>query len=58
MLCEILGTKNVNSVLNNAKKKSLSPIDISLAYLVQLRLRTSIYTKFTSFEAIHVLRNF
>jgi hypothetical protein len=40
------------------KKISFPPIDISLAYFKCIRLMTSIYTRFTSFEASHVYRNF
>jgi hypothetical protein len=36
------------------RQKFLSPIDTSLAYLVLIWLRTSIYTTFTSFGARHV----
>jgi hypothetical protein len=36
------------------KRTLIAPIDISLAYLVQIRPRTSIYTRFTSFGGCHV----
>jgi hypothetical protein len=38
-------SENVNFVLQNPKKFLFSPIDNSLVYLVQVRLRTSTYTK-------------
>jgi hypothetical protein len=39
---------------SKTQKNLFAPSDISLAYLAQIRLRTSIYTRFTSFEAGHV----
>jgi hypothetical protein len=47
----------MNFSLKNAKK-SFAPIDFSVVYLVHIRLRTSIYTGFTSFGAGQVKRNF
>jgi hypothetical protein len=44
-------TENVNFVLQIAKT-SFASIDISLAYLVQIRLRTSIYTGFIHLEQV------
>jgi hypothetical protein len=57
MFSGVFITNNVNFVLQYAKT-SFAPIDIALAYLVQIRLRTSIYTGFTSFGASNVLRKF
>jgi hypothetical protein len=53
MFSAIFITENVNFVIQNAKM-SFAPIDISLEYLVQIRLRTSIYTGFTSFGASYI----
>jgi hypothetical protein len=57
MFRAIFSTENLNFVPQN-EKSLFAPIDISLAYLVQIRLTTSIYTRFTSFGATHVLRKF
>jgi hypothetical protein len=43
---------------SKTQEPSLAPIGNSLAYLAYLRLRTSIYTRFTSLGASHVLAIF
>jgi hypothetical protein len=56
MVSAIFSSQNVISS-SKTKETSFAPIDNSLDNLAQLRLRTSIHTRFTSFGASHVLRN-
>jgi hypothetical protein len=57
MFSAFYSSENVIS-FSKTQETSFAPIDESLAYLAQLRPWTSKYSRFTSIEASHVLRNF
>ena len=55
MFTAIFSTENVN-FFPIKEKSSFAPIDITSAYLVLMRLKTTIYTRYTSFGVSHVYR--
>jgi hypothetical protein len=57
MFSAIFTIENVNFD-HQTQETSFAAIDNSLEYLIQIIVRTSIYTRFTSFGASHVWNKF